>query len=139
MCPSFAKGVLGIMDMSKFIGEATAYDKKLMLERKEPLSCLKSISAFANASGGVLLYGVDNDGNLVGLENAVRVAKTLASAPERSYKAGLKDGEAKGKEAGLREGKEKLLLAAHNLKAMNLAVEQIAKATGLTVEEVVSS
>ena len=63
--------------------------------------------------------------------DAVRVAKTLASAPERSYKAGLKDGEAKGK--------EKLLLAAHNLKAMNLAVEQIAKATGLTVEEVVSS
>lgn len=24
------------MDMSKYIGEATAYDKKLMLERKEP-------------------------------------------------------------------------------------------------------
>ena len=24
--------------MSKYIGEATAYDKKLMLERKEPLS-----------------------------------------------------------------------------------------------------
>ena len=119
------------MDMSKFIGEATAYDKKLMLERKEPLSWLKSISAFANASGGVLLYGVDNDGNLVGLENAVRVAKTLASAPERSYKSALKEGEAKGK--------EKLLQTAHNLKAMNLAVEQIAKATGLTVEEVVSS
>ncbi len=54
--------------MSKYIGEATAYDKKLMLERKEPLSWLKSISAFANTSGGVLLYGVDNDGNLVGLE-----------------------------------------------------------------------
>ena len=33
------------MDMSKYIGEATAYDKKLMLERKEPLSWLKSISA----------------------------------------------------------------------------------------------
>ncbi len=63
--------------------------------------------------------------------DAVRVAKTLASAPERSYKAGLKDGEAKGK--------EKLLQTAHNLKAMNLDVEQIAKATGLTVEEVVSS
>ena len=24
------------MDMAKYIGEATAYDKKLMLERKEP-------------------------------------------------------------------------------------------------------
>ena len=78
ICPSFAKGVLGIMDMSKYIGEATAYDKKLMLERKEPLSWLKSISAFANTSGGVLLYGVDNDGNLVGLENAERDAEDIS-------------------------------------------------------------
>ena len=66
------------MDMSKYIGEATAYDKKLMLERKEPLSWLKSISAFANTSGGVLLYGVDNDGNLVGLENAERDAEDIS-------------------------------------------------------------
>lgn len=60
------------MDTSKYIGEAMAYDKKLMLERKEPLNWLKSIRGFANISGGVLLYGVDNDGNLVGLENAER-------------------------------------------------------------------
>lgn len=38
------------MDMAGCIGETTAYDKKLMLERKEPLSWLKSVSAFANAS-----------------------------------------------------------------------------------------
>ena len=66
------------MDMSKYIGEATAYDKKLMLERKEPLSWLKSVSAFANTSGGFLLYGVDNDGNLVGLENAERDAEDIS-------------------------------------------------------------
>ena len=64
--------------MSKYIGEATAYDKKLMLERKEPLSWLKSVSAFANTSGGLLLYGVDNDGNLVGLENAERDAGDIS-------------------------------------------------------------
>ena len=66
------------MDMAKYIGEATAYDKKLMLERKEPLSWLKSVSAFANTSGGLLLYGVDNDGNLVGLENAERDAEDIS-------------------------------------------------------------
>ena len=66
------------MDMSKYLGEATAYDKKLMLERKEPLSWLKSVSAFANTSGGLLLYGVDNDGNLVGLENAERDAEDIS-------------------------------------------------------------
>ena len=64
--------------MAKYIGEATAYDKKLMLERKEPLSWLKSVSAFANTSGGLLLYGVDNDGNLVGLENAERDAEDIS-------------------------------------------------------------
>lgn len=44
------------MDMAGYVGEATAYDKKLMFERKEPLSWLKSASAFANTSGGVLLH-----------------------------------------------------------------------------------
>ena len=66
------------MNMAKYIGEATAYDKKLMLERKEPLSWLKSVSAFANTSGGLLLYGVDNDGNLVGLENAEHDAEDIS-------------------------------------------------------------
>ncbi|MGN0854180.1 MAG: helix-turn-helix domain-containing protein [Kiritimatiellia bacterium] len=66
------------MDMSEYIGEATSYDKKLMLERKEPLSWLKSISAFANTSGGLLLYGVDNDGNPVGLGNAERDAEGIS-------------------------------------------------------------
>ena len=40
--------------------EATAYDKKLMLERKDPTSWLKSVSAFANTQGGILLFGVAN-------------------------------------------------------------------------------
>ena len=51
ICPSLANGVLGIMDMSKYIGAATAYDKKLMLEQKEPLSWLKSVNVFATTSG----------------------------------------------------------------------------------------
>lgn len=66
------------MDLSKYIGEATAYDKKLMLEKKEPLSWLKSISAFANTVGGSLLYGIDDDGNLIGLENAERDAEDIS-------------------------------------------------------------
>ena len=38
--------------MKGYIGEATAYDKRLMLERKDPTSWLKSVSAFANTQGG---------------------------------------------------------------------------------------
>ena len=63
----------------------------------------------------------------------VRVDKTLASAPERSFNKGKEVGLREGKEAGLREGK---LHAAHNLKAMNLTDDQIAVATGLTIDEI---
>ncbi len=61
------------MLLNDYIGEATAYDKKLMLERKDPTSWLKSVSAFANTQGGRLLFGVANDGALVGLADAQRV------------------------------------------------------------------
>lgn len=40
------------LDIKSLIGEATAYDKKQMLEIKRPKSWLKSVSAFANGEGG---------------------------------------------------------------------------------------
>ena len=58
------------MNLNDYIGEATAYDKKLMLERKDPTSWLKIVSAFANTQGGRLLFCVANDGSLVGLADA---------------------------------------------------------------------
>ena len=65
---------------------------------------------------------------LLGLDlfwDGVRVEKTLMNEPERRYKAGL--------EEGVKEGK---LETARNLKAMNLAVGQIAEATGLAADEI---
>ena len=52
------------------ITECSAYDFKEMLERKKVKSWLKSVSAFANTDGGSLFYGVNDDGVIVGLENA---------------------------------------------------------------------
>ena len=60
----------GVLKLNEYIGETTSYDKKLMLERKDPTSWLKSVSAFANTQGGKLLFGVANDGSLVGLADA---------------------------------------------------------------------
>ena len=51
------------------IAECSAYDFKEMLERKKVKSWLKSVSAFANTDGGSLFYGVNDDGEVVGLEN----------------------------------------------------------------------
>ena len=68
------------MNLNNYIGEATAYDKKLMLERKDPTSWLKSVSAFANTQGGRLLFGVANDGVLVGLADAQGDAEFISEA-----------------------------------------------------------
>ena len=58
------------MDIKNFIGEATEYDKKVALEEKKPKSWLKSVSAFANGIGEVLLFGVSDD-ELVGLDDSI--------------------------------------------------------------------
>ena len=51
-----------------------------MLERKDPTSWLKSVSAFANTQGGRLLFGVANDGVLVGLADAQGDAEFISEA-----------------------------------------------------------
>lgn len=58
------------MNLSDFIGETTEYDKKVMLEVRKPKSWLKSVSAFANGTGGILFFGISNDEVLVGLDDA---------------------------------------------------------------------
>lgn len=57
------------MNIKDLIGEATEYDKKLTLEEKKPKSWCKSVSAFANTFGGALIFGMSNEGTVVGLEN----------------------------------------------------------------------
>ena len=66
------------MDIKNFIGEATEYDKKVALEEKKPKSWLKSVSAFANGIGGVLLFGVSDDDELVGLADAKHVSEVIS-------------------------------------------------------------
>lgn len=60
------------------IGEATEYDKKQAVETKKPKSWCKSISAFANTSGGILIFGVADDGTVIGLADAERDAETIS-------------------------------------------------------------
>jgi len=43
------------LKITDFIGEATEYDKKEILEEKKPKSWLKSVSAFSNGIGGALI------------------------------------------------------------------------------------
>lgn len=57
------------MRLIDFIGETTEYDKKLKLETKRPKSWLKSVSAFANTIGGIILFGISDNEELIGLDN----------------------------------------------------------------------
>ena len=68
------------MKLCEYIGETTAYDKKVMLERGNPVSWLKSVSAFANTLGGKLLFGVNNEGDLAGLADAEKDAEDISEA-----------------------------------------------------------
>jgi len=63
------------LKITDFIGEATEYDKKEMLEDRKPRSWLKSVSAFANGIGGA---GVSNNGTLVGLTDAQTVSEKIS-------------------------------------------------------------
>ena len=66
------------IDIRKLIGEATAYDKKEMVEVKRPKSWLKSVSAFANGEGGVLVFGITDDDVVVGLAHAEEDGETIS-------------------------------------------------------------
>lgn len=66
------------MDIRELIGEATNYDKKVALEKKKPKSWCKSVSAFANTFGGSLVFGISNDDEFIGLENAEADAEIIS-------------------------------------------------------------
>ena len=67
-------------DVYNLIGEATAYDKKEKTERNKPKSWLKSVSAFANGEGGVLIFGISDDDEIIGLTNAEDDAEFISEA-----------------------------------------------------------
>ena len=65
-------------DIKSLVGEATAYDKKQMLEVRRPKSWLKSVSAFANGEGGVLIFGISDDDHVLGLADAEGDAEKIS-------------------------------------------------------------
>ena len=65
--------------MLDLISECTAYDFKSMLEERRPKSWLKSVSAFANGSGGSLFFGIEDDGTIRGLDNIQYVSEVISS------------------------------------------------------------
>jgi predicted HTH transcriptional regulator len=66
------------MNIKDLIGETTEYEKKVALETKKPKSWCKTISAFANGKGGILIFGVDDNDNIVGLTNMKKDSEDIS-------------------------------------------------------------
>ena len=99
-------------------------------ERKLYESRMKLKSDITTISETQFSAGVER-GKSLGLAEG----KSLGLAEGKSL--GLAEGEARGKSLGLAEGsRQKALETAHNLLVIGLSIENIAKATGLTVQEV---
>ena len=71
-----------------------------MLEVKKPKSWLKSVSAFANGVGGVLIFGIADDDSVVGIDDVKKAMEVISEqikvkmdpTPEVLLKAHLVDG-----------------------------------------------
>lgn len=67
---------LKIKDYEK--AETSNIDYKVALEERKPKSWLKSVSAFANSKGGIILFGVDDSTHeLEGLDDIQQVAEKI--------------------------------------------------------------
>lgn len=64
--------------MNKIMVENTDYEFKEALEIQKPKSWLKTISAFANGQGGTLFFGVNDDGEVVGIDNPKNVIEKIS-------------------------------------------------------------
>ena len=70
-------------------------------------------------------------------ESRMKLKSDITTISETQFSAGVERGLAEGKSLGLAEGsRQKALETAHNLLVIGLSIENIAKATGLTVQEV---
>lgn len=68
------------MDLKEYFGETNLYDKKEKLEINKAKSWLKSVSAFANGTGGKLIFGVKEDNTVMALKILKRILKILAKS-----------------------------------------------------------
>lgn len=53
----------------EFLAETTEYEFKVAVEKRKAKTWLKSVCAFANGIGGTLIFGIDDNRKLIGLDD----------------------------------------------------------------------
>lgn len=64
--------------ITELLGETTEYEKKREIEMKKPKSWLKSVSAFANGNGGVLIFGIADDDTVSGIDDTKTASEFIS-------------------------------------------------------------
>lgn len=62
----------------KWLAEASECEYKVSLEERKPKSWLKTVSAFANGLGGIIVFGIDDVHRLIGLVDAQKDAELIS-------------------------------------------------------------
>lgn len=60
---------MNIHDVKMLIEEGEGFELEFKRKVSSPEKIAKTISAFANTNGGIILFGVDDDGSLIGVES----------------------------------------------------------------------
>ncbi len=58
-----------IHDLKLLIEEGEGFELEFKRKVSSPIKIAKTMSSFANTSGGIILFGVDDDGSIVGVES----------------------------------------------------------------------
>lgn len=66
------------LKLSELLGETTEYHNKRDAEIRKPKSWLKSISAFANGTGGALIFGIADDDTVTRIEDIKSVSEFVS-------------------------------------------------------------
>jgi len=61
--------LMNIHDLKILIEEGEGFELEFKRKVSSPEKIAKTISAFANTKGGIILFGVDDDGSIVGVES----------------------------------------------------------------------
>ena len=64
--------------LDNYIAESTECDFKSAVETRKPKSWLKSVSAFSNGTGGVLIFGVEDNKTIIGLDDIQKDSEKIS-------------------------------------------------------------
>lgn len=65
--------------IEKYITESTEYEFKVSLEEIKPKSWLKSVSAFSNGIGGTIIFGIDDNSKVIGIQDVKLTSEKITS------------------------------------------------------------